>query len=93
MKITSAIVSLLSDFVFGLIPVPEMVNWIFNLTASDETKKSMEEGRGFVEKRAKILGVDSKRLTEYETRNFDHTCQCLLYAKNLKDCNWFSSLQ
>ena len=68
MKITSAIVSLLSDFVFGLIPVPEMVNWIFNLTASDETKKSMEEGRGFVEKRAKILGVESKRLTEYETK-------------------------
>ena len=68
MRITSAIVSLLSDFCFGLIPVSQMVNFIFNLTASDETKKGMEEGRAFVEKRAKILGVDSKRLTEYESQ-------------------------
>lgn len=67
MKITSGLTNILSNFLFGLLPTETLVNIIYNFTASNVTKDAMNKGRDFVNKRAKIMGVDGARLTEYET--------------------------
>ena len=98
MRITSGLTNILSNFLFGLLPTETLVNIIYNFTASNVTKDAMNKGRDFVNKRAKIMGVDGARLTEYETmplmeRIFGGTTKpatILGFAKGKSDKNGIS---
>jgi len=67
MRLTSGAVNVLSGLTFGLIPTEMLVNKIYEITAKDSVKDAINKGKDFVDKRAKVLGVDGKRLAEYET--------------------------
>ena len=67
MRLTSGAVNVLSGLTFGLIPTEMLVNKIYEITAKDSVKDAINKGKDFVDKRAKVLGVDGSRLAEYET--------------------------
>jgi len=60
--------SVVGELIFGLISPKTIATTIYGLFAGTEEKEATERFKKFLDQKAKILGVDSSRLQEYETK-------------------------
>jgi murein DD-endopeptidase MepM/ murein hydrolase activator NlpD len=68
MRATSGIVNVISGFLLGLLPTDAVVNLIWGILGKN--KDSLNSAKDFITERAKVLGVEGGRLSEYETMTF-----------------------
>ncbi|MGL4949653.1 MAG: M15 family metallopeptidase [Anaeroplasmataceae bacterium] len=68
MKESSAIANAISgSLTFGLVPPEYIANWFFKISGDKSMQEQMLSAAEFDKKRAKIMGVEYKRLVEFET--------------------------
>lgn len=69
MRLTSGLVKVLvNNLLFGLVPVDWLANIVYNFIAPEKDKEILRGKQSRFAERAKELGIDPKRLSEYENR-------------------------
>ena len=70
MNFASGISNVLSNLTMGIIPGKWIAESFFKFIGSEKEKSFVSEFHDFMNKKAKILGVQAKRLMEYETKRW-----------------------